>query len=228
MSALAVKICGLTDEAALRAAVAEGARYAGFVFYPPSPRHLTPEHFARLRAGLPPEVAAVGVFVDPSDEAIAQVLAAAPLDYVQLHGRESAERVVQVRRRFGVRVIKALPLAARADLAVVGAYRDVADMLLFDARPPKGAWLPGGNAARFDWHILQGFDPGLPWFLAGGLHAGNLAEAVRISGARQVDVSSGVEVRPGQKDPARIRTLLRLARTLAPAHLAGVIPEDGP
>lgn len=216
-----VKICGLREEAALDAAIEGGARWVGFVFYPPSPRAVDPRRFAGLRARVPEGVETVGVFVDPADCEIAAVLAAAPLDLVQLHGSESPERCAEVRERFSVRVIKALRVGVREDLARAGDYRGVADLLLLDARPPEGARLPGGNAVSFDWRILEGFDPGLPWLLAGGIHAGNLARAVEVSGARAVDVSSGVERRPGEKDPALIRDFLALAARLDPGHVAG-------
>ncbi len=228
MSGIAVKICGLTDAAAVEAAVAGGARWLGFVFYPPSPRHLTPDSFRALRGRVPAGPATVGVFVDPADEEIARVLDAAPLDLLQLHGREPPARVRALRARFGLPVIKALQVATAEDLAAAHAYRGAADLLLFDARPPRGARLPGGNAVAFDWRILAGFDPGLPWLLAGGLHAGNLARAVRVSGARRVDVSSGVERAPGIKDPERIRALLALARGLDPDHMPRGSTEAGP
>ncbi len=218
---VAVKICGLREQAALDAAIGGGARWVGFVFYPPSPRAVDPARFARLRARVPAGVETVGVFVDPTDAEIARVLEAAPLDLVQLHGEETPERCGEVRARFPVRVIKALKVGDAADLARVHAYREVVDLLLLDARPPEGARLPGGNAVSFDWRLLEGFDPGLPWLLAGGLKAGNLERAVAVSGARAVDVSSGVERRPGEKDPAMIRELLALAARLDPGHLAG-------
>jgi len=218
---VAVKICGLRDEAALDAAVEGGARWVGFVFYPPSPRAVDAAGFARLRARVPGGVEAVGVFVDPSDADIARVLDAAPLDLLQLHGEETPERCGELRARLAVRVIKAIRVGDAADLARVRDYRDVVDLLLLDARPPKGARLPGGNAVAFDWRLVEGFDPGVPWLLAGGLNLGNLKRAVAVSGARAVDVSSGVERRPGEKDPGLIRELLALAARLDPGHLAG-------
>lgn len=220
---LAVKVCGLRDERALDAAIAEGAAFVGFVFYPPSPRAVAPDRFAGLRARVPRSVRTVGVFVDPEDDLVARVLAAAPLDFLQLHGDETPERAGELRARFGTGILKAVRVGSAIDLESLGRWAGIADMLLFDARPPKrpGA-LPGGNAVAFDWRLLAGCAVPLPWLLAGGLHAGNLEQAVRLSGARAVDVSSGVETSPGHKDPERIRAFLRLARSLelgdAPGH----------
>ncbi len=212
---VAVKICGLTRAEAVDAARQGGAAYFGFVFYPPSPRHLDPASFARLRGRLPADAACVGVFVNPSDANIAEVLEAAPLALLQLHGSESPERLVALRERFGLPLIKALSVGEPGDLAKVEEYRSAADMLLFDARPPKRpGMLPGGNAVRFDWRILEGFTVDRPWILAGGLNLNNLAEAVRRTAAPIVDVSSGVERSPGIKDPDRIRALLERARRL--------------
>jgi len=216
---LAVKVCGLTDPAAVEVAIEEGAAFLGFVFYPPSPRALTPTAFARLRSLVPPGIKTVGVFVDPDETSLLRILEAAPLDYLQLHGTETPERVAELRARFGRPVIKAVPIAAAGDAEASQAYQGLVDFFLFDARPPRrpGA-LPGGNALTFDWRLLAGFTAPAPWLLAGGLHVGNLEEAVRLSGAQMVDVSSGVESAPGRKDPARLRAFLRLARSLKPSH----------
>ncbi len=215
---VAVKICGLTDPQAVTVAAAEGAAYLGFVFYPPSPRALSPERFAALRATVPTgpcRPQCVGVFVDPEEETIAAVLAAAPLDWLQLHGSETRERVAALRATFGLPVIKALRVAAAEDLDACAAFEAVADMLLFDAPPPRRAGaLPGGNAATFDWRLLAHLSSKRPWILAGGLEVTNLKEAVRRTAARIVDVSSGVERAPGVKDPERIRAFLQLARSL--------------
>ena len=212
---VAVKICGLTDPEAIAVAAAEGAAYLGFVFYPPSPRALTPARFAELRAAGTAGPRCVGVFVDPTDEEIARVLAAGPLDWLQLHGRETPERLAALKARFGTPLIKALRVARAEDLDACAAFGRVADMFLFDAPPPRRAGaLPGGNAARFDWDLLAGAAPNRPWILAGGLDVNNLGEALRRTGARIVDVSSGVEKAPGVKDPARIRAFLRRARNL--------------
>ncbi len=209
-----VKICGLTDAAALAAAVDNGARYVGFNFFPPSPRALQPEAAAQLAEPVPDRVGKVGVFVDPDDGLLQQVLDRLSLDSVQLHGDEPPDRVAAVKERFGVGVIKVLKVGAPADVAAAAAYERVADRLMFDARPPAAATRPGGNAVAFDWSILAGKSWQKPWFLAGGLTADNVAEAVAVSGARLVDVSSGVEQAPGRKDPAKIKAFLDIARRL--------------
>ncbi len=204
------KICGLNDSEAVHAAVEGGAAFVGFVFYPPSPRAVTPERAAELTTIVPASVGKVGLFVDAGDDEIDAVLSRAALDMLQLHGAESPERVSELRTRTGLRVMKAVSVAASADVERAPAYYGAAEWLMFDAKPPKdmaGA-LPGGNALAFDWLLLKGWDFPLPWMLAGGLDAGNVAEAVRLSGARYVDTSSGVEDRPGVKNPGRIREFL--------------------
>ncbi len=211
-----VKICGLNSPEAVDAAVEGGARYTGFVFYPPSPRNLTPAFAAPLVARVPEGVTRVGLFVDPTDSVLEQTLAKVALDLIQLHGSESPARVVQIKARFERPVMKAIKLASAADLAGAEAYRGVADRLIFDALPPRdmvGA-LPGGNALAFDWKLLGSAEIATPWMLAGGLTAENLAEAVKISHARAVDVSSGVEDRPGVKSLPKIRAFLEAARRL--------------
>jgi len=208
------KICGLTDARAVEAAVAGGAAYTGFMFFPPSPRYLTPDAAAALAAGVPSGVRKVGVFVDPSDADIAAVLAAAPLDLLQLHGAETPARVSAVRERFGLPVMKVVAVAGADDLPRGEAYAEVADMLMFDSKPPKHATRPGGNALRFDWELLAGRQWPRPWLLAGGLTADNVAEAVAVSGASGVDVSSAVESAPGRKDPALIKAFLDAVRAL--------------
>lgn len=205
------KICGITDAAALDAAVRGGASFVGFVFFPPSPRAVTPETAAALTRRVPAAVSTVGLFVDPDDALIARATAAARLDIIQLHGDEPPARVAEIRTRTGRTVMKAIKVAEHADLALAEPYRDVADYLMFDARPPKDADRPGGNARAFEWSILTGFTWPKPWFLAGGLTPDNVATAVRITGARHVDTSSGVESAPGRKDPARIRAFLEAA-----------------
>ncbi|HZF33821.1 MAG TPA: phosphoribosylanthranilate isomerase [Candidatus Angelobacter sp.] len=204
------KICGVNSRAALDAAIAGGAGFVGLNFYPPSPRALTAEAAAALAAAVPPVVAKVGLLVDEPDERIAEILARVSLDMLQLHGKETPARVDDIRRRFGLPVMKAVKIAEAADLAVADRYIGHADWLLFDAKPPPemtGA-LPGGNALSFVWQLLAGRTWPSPWMLSGGLTPENLAEAVRISGARVVDVSSGVETQPGQKDPAKIAAFL--------------------
>jgi phosphoribosylanthranilate isomerase len=212
-----VKVCGLTDARSLAAAIEGGARWLGFIFYPPSPRALTPRQAADLAAKAPASCRKVGVLVDPDDALIDEVLRAAPLDCLQLHGAETPARVAAIKARTGRAVIKALKIAQSADLLPIPGYAAVADLLLFDAKPPPDpALLPGGNGLSFDWRLLQGLKVGRPWLLSGGLSAGNLAAAVQLCAARAVDVSSGVERQPGQKDPARIRRFLEVAASLDP------------
>jgi phosphoribosylanthranilate isomerase len=216
---LEVKVCGLTDAPAVEAAAGGGARWLGFVFYPPSPRALSPADAAPLVALAPAGCRTVGVLVDPDDAQLEAILGTVALDALQLHGAQAPERVAAIRAATGCLVIKALSVAERADLAPVAAYAEVADMLLFDARPPRDpAALPGGNGLCFDWRLLHGLKVARPWLLAGGLNAANLQDAVRLCGARAVDVSSGVEDRPGHKDPARIKRFLEVAAAVgAPA-----------
>ena len=214
---VSAKICGITDMAALDAALAGGARRIGLVFYPPSPRHMAPAVAAALARRVPAGVDRVGVLVEPTDEDLAAVLAEVPLDMIQLHGGETPRRLAALRERTGLPVIKAVPVAGEADLAAAGAYEDVADWLLFDAKAAIAAAdsLPGGRGVAFDWRLLRRRHFRCPWLLSGGLDAGNVAEAVRITGAAHVDVSSGVEARPGVKDPARIGAFLAAVAALA-------------
>ncbi|WP_198372312.1 phosphoribosylanthranilate isomerase [Roseomonas rosulenta] len=207
-----VKICGIRDAAALTAAAEGGADYVGFVFFPPSPRYLTPAEAASLSATCPGGPKRVGLFVDATDDAIAAVLAALPLDILQLQGTETPERAAAIRARFGLPVMKALGIGAPEDFAAVEAFAPVVDRFLFDAKPPPGAALPGGNAQPFEWRLLAGRDIPRPWLLAGGLTADNVAEAIRTAGAPGVDVSSGVERARGVKDPALIRAFIAAAR----------------
>ena len=216
---LNAKICGLSDADAVAAAVDGGARCVGLVFYPPSPRSVSPEKAGELAASVPAEISRVGVFVDPDDDLLDAVFASLELDFVQLHGSESAVRAAEIKARTGAGIIKAIKVAAPGDIAAAEPYFTVADRMLFDAKAPKtleGA-LPGGNALAFDWRMLaENTEPagGLPWLLSGGLNIDNLAEAVRISGARSVDVSSGVESAPGKKNPELVRRFLALSATL--------------
>ena len=212
---IAAKICGLNSAVAVAAAVEGGAAYLGFVFYPPSPRAVSPAQATALCAGLPPGVERVALFVNADDEAIAAVLGAAPIDILQFHGRETPGRIAEVKGRFRRRVMKAISIAAAGDVDAASPYEDIADLLLFDAKPPRrGDALPGGNGLAFDWRLIAGRAWRRPWMLSGGLTAALLPEAVQISGARAVDVSSGVERRPGDKDPQKIREFLRVARSL--------------
>jgi phosphoribosylanthranilate isomerase len=209
------KICGLSTKEAVTVAVAEGAAYLGFNFYPPSPRAVTPREVDRVCAGIPSGVARVGLFVDADDAFIEAVLAAAPIDILQFHGRETPQRVAEAKLRFGRPVIKAVAIAEPQDVLCAASYEDIADLLLFDAKPPaRPDALPGGNGLAFDWQLIAGQSWRRPWMLSGGLTAELLPEAVRISGAAAVDVSSGVESRPGEKDLAKIRAFLAAARAL--------------
>lgn len=214
--AIEAKICGLSTAETLEVAVAEGAGYVGFAFFPRSPRNVSLEQAAQLARRVPERVRRVALAVDPDDDFLKALLRQVPLEILQLHGRESPERVAAIRALAGREVMKVLPIAEAADIEAASAYFPVADRLLFDAKPPatmKHA-LPGGNALAFDWKLLAGRSFPRPWMLAGGLKVETLAEAVAISGARAVDVSSGVESAPGVKDPEKIRAFLRAARTL--------------
>jgi phosphoribosylanthranilate isomerase len=212
---LAVKICGLSTAETVAAAVEGGADFIGFVFYRPSPRYVTPERAGALAAAAPAGPRRVGLFVDAEDAEIAAALAAAPLDMLQLHGSESAERVAELRRRFATPVMKVLKVAEERDLATAEPYLGIADWLLFDAKPPRRPEaLPGGNGLPFDWRLLAGRRWPIPWMLSGGLTADNLAAAVRLTGVAAVDVSSGVESAPGVKRPERIAAFLEAARAI--------------
>jgi len=200
-----VKICGINDAAARDAAVAAGADLIGLVFFPASPRFVTPAQAAALADGV--AVPKAGLFVDPTDEAIAEVLASVKLDYLQLNATPARARAI--RAAFGLPVIRAVHVRDAADLP---ATTEGADLLLLDAPPPSGATRPGGNAVAFDWSMLAGWKPDFPWLLAGGLTPANVAEAIRVSGAPGVDVSSGVERAKGVKDPDLIRAFVAAAR----------------
>lgn len=210
--ALAIKICGLTAPDALDAALTAGADFVGFVFFPPSPRNLGLEAARTLGAQVAGRAGKVALTVNANDDTIAAIVAALQPDMLQLHGKETPERVVAVRTRFGLPVMKALPIATRADLTSIRLYADVVDRLLFDARPAADATRPGGLGVSFDWTLLKGVDPHVPWMLSGGLDAGNVAEAIAVTGAPGVDVSSGVERAPGEKDVGKIRAFIRAAR----------------
>jgi phosphoribosylanthranilate isomerase len=215
-----IKVCGIKDAAILELAATGGADYVGFVFYPPSPRALDLFAAAELARAVPEPVRSVGVMVDPDERLLDGILAHVPLDFLQLHGVETPERVLAIRDHTGLRVIKALRVLDREDLELAASYAAVADMLLLDAKPRPGAVLPGGNGEPFDWAVVEGFEPGLPWLLAGGLDVDNLAAAVRQTRASGFDVSSGVESAPGVKDPARLRAFLDRARALRTAPRA--------
>jgi phosphoribosylanthranilate isomerase len=211
---LLVKICGINSVAAADAAVRAGADFAGLVFHPASPRQVTLDFGRSLADRMRGHLRLVTLFADAADDAIGAVVTAIRPDFVQLHGGETADRVGQLRAKFKVRVIKAVAIADENDLEKVPALEQASDMLLFDARPPDGAERTGGNGAAFDWKILRGRIIARPWFLAGGLNEDNLARAVAQSGAKAVDVSSGVESAPGVKDTQRIAAFLSGARNL--------------
>ena len=205
------KICGLSTPESGDAAVGNGAAWLGFVFFPKSPRDVSPEQAAGLVARAPDRIGKAAVLVDPDDDLIARVVQTG-VTALQLHGDESPERLAAL-RRFGLELWKAVPIRTRADLDAAQAYRGVADRILYDAKTPKGT-LPGGMGLRFDWALLDGFGHPLPWALSGGLDAGNLIEAAGITGARLVDVSSGVESAPGVKDVDKIAAFLQAAARL--------------
>ncbi len=195
-----IKICGLTDPADVPPALLAGARYLGFVFFPKSPRHLTLADAAAMAGSVPEGICKVALTVDADDAALDELVASVPLDMLQLHGTESVARVAAVKARYGLPVMKAVGVAGAEDLAALDAYARVADQILVDAKPPKGADLPGGNGLTFDWRLIAGRRWTVPWMLAGGLTAQNVAQAINLTGTRQVDVSSGVESAPGIKD----------------------------
>lgn len=205
MTNVAVKICGLTAPDHVRAAADAGARYVGFVFFHKSPRHLGIDEAASLAQLVPAGVAKVALTVNSTDEELDRVVASVPLDMLQLHGKETPQRVSEVRDRFGLPVMKAIGIAEAEDLSAIDLYSEVADQLLIDAKPPRTSELPGGNGLAFDWRLLAGRKYWRkPWMLAGGLTPDNVAEAIRMTGAKQVDVSSGVESAPGVKDTIKI------------------------
>jgi phosphoribosylanthranilate isomerase len=216
---LIVKICGLKTSEALDVALESSADMVGFVFFPPSPRHLAYETARALGERVKGRAGKVALTVDADDETFAALVEALKPDMLQLHGSEPPERVAMVRARFRLPVMKALPIAERADFARIDLYKKVADRILFDAQPPQDATRPGGLGTPFDWTLLKGVDPGIPFMLSGGLNAGNVAEALRITRAGGVDVSSGVERAPGEKDTDKIRAFIRAARA-AEAALA--------
>ena len=212
MDHVRVKICGLRTAADVAAVAAAGAAYAGFVFFPKSPRHLTLAAAREAALAAPPGLAKVALTVDADDAALDAIVEAVPLDMLQLHGHETPDRVAAVRTRYGLPVMKAIGVADEGDLAALLDYSLVADQLLIDAKPPRGAEVPGGNGLSFDWRLLVGRKWLRPWMLAGGLTPENVAAAVRLTGARQVDVSSGVESAPGIKDAARIAAFVAAAQ----------------
>src|SRR5262249_9524235 len=210
-----VKICGLKTPEALDAALDAGADLVGFVFFPPSPRNVGYEAARALGERGRGRAQKVALSVDASDDQLAAIIAALKPDLLQLHGKETPERVVVVRARFGLPVMKALPIAERSDLSPIRLYEKLVDRLLFDARAPREATRPGGLGKSFDWRLLESLNAAVPFMLSGGLDTGNVAQALRITRAPAVDVSSGVEHTPGEKDPDRIRAFIAAARAAA-------------
>jgi phosphoribosylanthranilate isomerase len=213
---VAVKICGLNTPDSIRAVADAGADYAGFNFFPRSPRYVTPERAAHLAADLPARVRRVALVVDADDGTLGAIVAALRPGLLQLHGKETPARCREIAAKFETPVMKVLGVSAKADLDRAAGYSDAVERVMFDAKPPaRPDALPGGNAVSFDWTILSGAAVALPWMLAGGLTAANVAEAIRISGAREVDVASGVETAPGIKSPELIRNFVESARKSA-------------
>jgi phosphoribosylanthranilate isomerase len=212
---LTVKICGLSTPEALDVALEAGADMVGFVFFPPSPRHLLYDAARPLGARVRGRAQKAALTVDADDAVFDALVEALRPDLLQLHGKETPARVAALKTRFGLPVMKAIPVETKSDLAAIATYAGVADRLLFDARAPREATRPGGLGKTFDWRLLENLDPGIPFMLSGGLDAGNVAEALRITRAPGVDVSSGVERAPGEKDPDKIRAFIRVAREAA-------------
>lgn len=206
-----VKICGVKTAADIAAVEAAGARYIGFNFFPKSPRSVTVAEAARLAPTVAEGICKVALVVDPDDALLDDLTAQVPLDMIQLHGAETPNRVAEVKARYGLPVMKAVGIADREDLAKLDSYLGVADQILVDAKPPKNAVLPGGNGLSFDWRLIAGRRWPTPWMLAGGLTAENVAEAIAMTGARQVDVASAVESAPGMKDAALIKAFCSAA-----------------
>ncbi|HTZ02141.1 MAG TPA: phosphoribosylanthranilate isomerase [Xanthobacteraceae bacterium] len=219
---LTIKICGLTTSEALDVALDAGADMVGFVFFPPSPRNISLKIAAALEGRVRGQARKVALSVDADDTFLSLVVDALGPDMLQLHGHETPLRIAAIKARFNLPVIKAIPVETKSDLAAIPRYAAVADHLLFDARAPREATRPGGLGKAFDWQLLQGIAPGVPFMLSGGLDAGNVGEALRVTGAPGVDVSSGVERAPGEKDPDKIRAFVRAARAAQPkpAHPA--------
>ena len=207
--ALDIKICGLKTDAALAAALAGGASHVGFIFFSKSPRYVDPAVAGRLREAARGRAKAVAVTVDATDAFLDEIVAAMQPDMLQLHGHETPERVAEIKARYGLPVIKALPVSEAADLEALRPYLGIADRFLFDAKPPKDAVLPGGNGVAFDWRVLAGLDARIDYMLSGGLNADNIGEALRLANPPGIDVSSGVESAPGVKEPALIEKFFR-------------------
>ncbi len=206
-----VKLCGLTRPEDVVVAAEAGAAYVGFVFFPKSPRYVTLEHAREMALAAPLGLAKVGLVVDPDNATLDRLTDQVPLDMIQLHGHESPDRVIEVKKRYGLPVMKAVGVADETDLAAIDTYSEVADQILLDTKPPKDATRPGGNAVAFDWTLIAGRRWSVPWMLAGGLTIDNVAEAIRRTGAKQLDLSSALESAPGVKDHAKMRAFVEAA-----------------
>lgn len=207
-----IKICGLKTAEALRAALGNGASHVGFIFFAKSPRNVSPEDAGRLREAARGKAKAVAVTVDADDAFLDEIVAAMAPDMIQLHGRESPERVAEVKARYGLPVMKAFSIREAGDFEAIALYAGVADRLLFDAKPPAGSELPGGNGVSFDWRLLAGLDASVDYMLSGGLNAGNIGDAIQLANPPGIDISSGVESAPGVKDAALIENFFRAVR----------------
>ena len=215
MAEIRVKICGMKTRADMEAAASAGAAYVGLNFFAKSARSVSIAQAAALASEAPVGLAKVGLVVNPTDSDLDAITGSVPLDMIQLHGQESVERVAEIKSRYGLPVMKVIGVAEAADLAPIDLYAQVADQIMIDAKAPKGAKLPGGNGVAFDWQLLAGKKYWqAPWMLAGGLTPENVAEAIRKTGARQVDVASGVETAPAQKDADLMRAFVEAAQAV--------------
>lgn len=207
-----IKICGLSDPGSIRVAANAGARFAGFVFYPPSPRAITADAAQALGQAVPSQMTSVGLFVDPDDDLLSLAVSRLKPGLIQLHGNETPQRLTAIKARFGLPVMKALKIAGPEDLSELAVYEQVSDWILFDAKAPKGSTLPGGNGLVFDWNVLKSVTPRRPWMLSGGLSSENVGEALRVLKPDAVDVSSGVEEAPGRKNPDKIKSFIQAVK----------------
>jgi len=207
-----VKICGLTSPEAIKGAAQAGATYGGLVFYEKSPRHLSLAKAREVALAAPPGFAKVALVVNPQDAFLEEMLSQVPIDILQLHGAEQPQRVQQIKQSTGLPIMKALGIATAQDLHEIDRYAEICDQLLIDAKPAPGAKLPGGNGLAFDWQLLENHTWKIPWMLAGGLTPDNVPQAIRVTQAQQIDVSSGVESAPGLKDMDKMRNFVAQAR----------------
>lgn len=210
---LDIKICGLSTPEAIRASIDGGASHVGFIFFAKSPRNIAPAHARELKKVVYGMAKTVAVVVDADDAFLDEIVAELSPDIIQLHGKETPERVAEVKARYGRPVMKAISISEGADLAKIEPFRGIADRFLFDAKPPKGSELPGGNGVSFDWRLLAALDPGIDYMLSGGLNAANIGDALRLSNPPGIDISSGVESAPGIKDTALIEEFFKAVRT---------------